>query len=122
MDVALSELLPLLVAESERRFDYKFRDDWCWGFGCRSIADSDTPSFHSYGGGRAVDVNAPANTRGTEGNIPNLMGDLWEQYGFTWGGRWAYSDPMHFEFRGTRLHAKRMTRRAKRRSARGERL
>ena len=39
---------------------------------------------------------------------------VWESYGFTWGGRWSYTDPMHFEFRGTLRSAKRKTRRARR--------
>jgi hypothetical protein len=81
-------------------------DGWCWGYANRPIklpggGFSTTPSNHSWG--LAIDVNAPANPfGGTSHQIPLVMGNLWESYGFRWGGFYSSTkDWMHFEFMGT---------------------
>lgn len=71
------------------------------GYSNRNIAGTSTPSQHAYG--RAVDINAVANARGTQGQIdPALARSLATKYGLTWGGDWrgATRDPMHFEAPG----------------------
>jgi hypothetical protein len=52
-------------------------------------------SLHSWG--IAVDLNVPGNQRGTVGEMDRQVVDIFEKWGFAWGGRWRYTDPMHFE-------------------------
>lgn len=111
IDARLRRLIVLLGEETERR-GYNLKSPGCWGFACRAIAGTSTPSNHSQG--KAVDINAPDNGRGTSGNIPLGIVQIWESYGFVWGGRWSFTDPMHFEFSGTPRKARRLTRRAER--------
>lgn len=111
IDPRLKRLIVLLGEETERR-GYNLKDPGCWGFACRAIDGTSTPSNHSQG--KAVDVNAPSNPRGTRGDIPLGVVRLWEAYGFEWGGRWSFTDPMHFEFSRTVRSARRLTARAER--------
>jgi hypothetical protein len=53
-------------------------------------------SHHSWG--VAVDVNVSQNPLGGEPRLDRRVVDVFERWGFTWGGRWLLSDPMHFEF------------------------
>jgi hypothetical protein len=52
-------------------------------------------SFHTWG--TAVDLNVPGNQRGTAGTIDRRIVQIFDRWGFNWGGRWRYTDPMHFE-------------------------
>jgi D-alanyl-D-alanine carboxypeptidase len=52
-------------------------------------------SFHTFG--TAIDLNASENPRGTPGRIDPTVVAIFEKWGFTWGGTWHYTDPMHFE-------------------------
>lgn len=52
-------------------------------------------SFHTWG--TAVDLNVPGNLRGSVGEIDRRVVEIFERWGFNWGGRWKYTDPMHFE-------------------------
>jgi hypothetical protein len=52
-------------------------------------------SLHSWG--IAVDLNVPGNLRGTAGQLDRRVVAIFERWGFAWGGRWRYTDPMHFE-------------------------
>ncbi len=61
----------------------------------RFIAGTTTLSNHAFG--LAFDVNVPENERGTVGQIDRRVVAIFEQWGFTWGGTWHYTDPMHFE-------------------------
>jgi len=61
----------------------------------RFIAGTTTLSNHSFG--LALDLNVPGNQRGTAGEIDRGVVAIFERWGFTWGGRWSYTDPMHFE-------------------------
>ncbi|MEQ4498698.1 M15 family metallopeptidase [Nocardioides kribbensis] len=61
----------------------------------RFIAGSTTLSNHSFG--LALDFNVPGNLRGTVGEIDRGVVDIFKKWGFTWGGDWSYTDPMHFE-------------------------
>ncbi len=61
----------------------------------RYIAGTTQLSLHSFG--IALDLNVPGNRRGTVGEIDRGVVSIFERWGFTWGGDWAYTDPMHFE-------------------------
>jgi len=61
----------------------------------RFIAGTTTLSNHAFG--LAFDVNVPENQRGTVGRIDREVVAIFEKWGFTWGGIWHYTDPMHFE-------------------------
>lgn len=52
-------------------------------------------SMHAFG--LAVDVNTPTNQLGTQGDMDPRVVEIFERWGFVWGGRWSRPDPMHFE-------------------------
>jgi D-alanyl-D-alanine carboxypeptidase len=75
---------------------------------CRTIADTHQPSMHSYGA--AIDLNfsmsdywywqrRPNRTIGYRNRMPNELVEIFERYGFIWGGKWYHYDTMHFEYR-----------------------
>lgn len=104
----LADLVTILMDLTEA-VGYDIRPDWSWGYACRPIANTSTPSNHSWG--TAVDINAPANPRRRRGlpmvtDIPPEVVRLWEDNGFRWGGRYSWPDPMHFEFMGTTAQAR----------------
>jgi hypothetical protein len=55
-------------------------------------------STHTWG--IAIDLNVPTNAMGTAGDMDPRLVELFESYGFLWGGRWsgANKDPMHFQY------------------------
>jgi hypothetical protein len=61
----------------------------------RFIAGTTRLSNHSFG--LALDLNVPGNQRGTVGEMNRDVVQIFESWGFTWGGHWRYTDPMHFE-------------------------
>ncbi len=61
----------------------------------RFIAGTTTLSNHSFG--LALDLNVPGNQRGTVGEMDRSVVAIFKSWGFTWGGDWGYTDPMHFE-------------------------
>ena len=61
----------------------------------RFIAGSTTLSNHAFG--LALDLNTPGNQRGTVGQMDRGVVAIFKSWGFTWGGDWHYTDPMHFE-------------------------
>ncbi len=71
------------------------RDEYRGCYNARFIAGTTTLSNHSFG--LALDLNVPGNQRGTAGEIDRGVVAIFERWGFTWGGRWSYTDPMHFE-------------------------
>lgn len=83
---------------------YDIRPGETWGYACRPIANTSTPSNHSQG--TAVDINAPRNPRRKRGlpmvtDMPPWMRRLWKDNGWRWGGDFAWPDPMHYEFMGS---------------------
>lgn len=85
------------------------RDKDDWGFACRAIRGSSSPSNHSWG--LAIDLNAIYNpmTSKLVTNMPPEMVQLWKALGFGWGGDYvSRPDAMHFEFLGTPADAKRI--------------
>lgn len=61
----------------------------------RFIAGTNQLSLHAFG--IALDLNVPGNRRGTVGEIDRTVVSIFQRWGFTWGGDWGYTDPMHFE-------------------------
>ncbi len=61
----------------------------------RFIAGTTQLSLHAFG--IALDLNVPGNQRGTVGEIDRDVVAIFQKWGFTWGGDWAWTDPMHFE-------------------------
>jgi len=102
----LCDLVKMLVQETKNR-GYRFGNSsdpsyGCWGYSCRAISGSSNPSNHSWG--LAVDINAPSNpyTSPLKTDMPSWMPQLWESYGFRWGGNYSGSkDAMHYEFMGS---------------------
>ena len=103
MRYELVDLTTMLVRETKAR-GYRFGTSsdpsyGCWGYSCRAISGSNNPSNHSWG--LAVDINAPSNpyTSPLVTDMPGWMPDLWNAYGFRWGGDYSGSkDAMHYEF------------------------
>lgn len=98
------EIAPLVALLCQQTIDrgYSFRSGQCWGFACRSIRGSSSPSNHSWG--LAVDVNSLANPMGPSlvTDMPAWLPELWTGHGFRWGGSYtARKDAMHFEYMGT---------------------
>ena len=61
----------------------------------RFIAGSTKLSNHAFG--LALDLNVPGNQRGSVGQMDRDVVAIFKSWGFTWGGDWGYTDPMHFE-------------------------
>lgn len=114
----IRELVSLLLQVSERRGYINLMPGACWGGACRPCKRPDgtlttTPSNHSWG--LALDINAPDNPfGGATHTIERPMADLWNEYGFRWGGDYSTDkDWMHFEFMGTPKDAEALTGRAR---------
>jgi hypothetical protein len=52
-------------------------------------------SMHAFG--LAVDLNVSTNVLGTKGDMDPRIIEIFNKWGFTWGGIWDRPDPMHFE-------------------------
>jgi hypothetical protein len=113
----LLRLFSLLIDETER-MGYnvrRFNEAGAivtGGFNCRPIADTNTPSNHSWG--LAIDINSDKNPRQKPltTDIPVAVRDLWTRFGFRWGGTFPTPDPMHFEYMGSVSDAQRDSARA----------
>lgn len=53
-------------------------------------------SHHSWG--IAIDINVAENAFGTKADQDPRLVEIFEEHGFTWGGRWLVPDGMHFEW------------------------
>lgn len=87
LKAALAEVVARGLAKTIHTYD-----------GCynpRFIAGTHVLSNHAFG--LAIDINASENQRGTVGQMDRGVVQIFEKWGFTWGGVWQYTDPMHFE-------------------------
>ncbi|MGH9331068.1 MAG: M15 family metallopeptidase [Vicinamibacterales bacterium] len=75
---------------------------------CRNIAGTNRMSMHAFGA--AIDIstattdywrwNKPLGGRYPYRNqVPFEIVEIFERYGFIWGGKWYHYDTMHFEYR-----------------------
>lgn len=109
----IAPILRVIVNEVEARgylFDHgpgDVNDDW--GYANRAIRGSNRPSNHSWG--LAIDFDAQEYPMGQRRRVPPAwVVDVFEHYGFTWGGRWTTRpDPMHMEWLGNRAQALQLT-------------
>jgi D-alanyl-D-alanine carboxypeptidase len=77
-------------------------------YSCRKIAASNLISMHSYGA--AIDLNdkfgdywlwnrSRSGTMQRRHVVPQEIVDVFEKFGFIWGGKWYHFDTFHFEYR-----------------------
>jgi len=80
-------------------------------FAWRNIAGTNRHSMHSFG--MTIDINTAYSDYWQwackctnedaaflyKNRIPQLIVDIFEKYGFIWGGKWYHFDTMHFEYR-----------------------
>jgi D-alanyl-D-alanine carboxypeptidase len=52
-------------------------------------------SMHAFG--LAADLNVSTNLLGSKGDMDPRVVEIFNEWGFTWGGIWDRPDPMHFE-------------------------
>ena len=83
---------------------YKYITNIAGTFNYRYIKDTKRLSAHSYG--ISIDLNVKQSaywkwdkTYSYKNKIPKEIVDIFERYGFIWGGRWYHYDTMHFEYR-----------------------
>lgn len=114
--VEIAPLVAGLVAALEAARGRPFRPDWSWGFACRPVRGTRSPSNHSWG--LAVDLDAPENPMLTtarhraahplrrtypgglvlRSTMPADTARIATRWGFGWGGLYGgRPDPMHFE-------------------------
>lgn len=95
----IAQLAATLLDATERRHGYDIKRGQSWGFACRPIRGSRTPSNHSWG--LAIDINATTNPMGStfHSDIPPAVVRMWWDCGFYWGGWYRQRpDAMHFEY------------------------
>lgn len=123
----IARLIPGLVHALEAARGRPFRPDWSWGFACRPIKKTTTPSNHSWG--LAIDLDHAENPQMSatahkaahklrktfpgglvlRSTMPDNVQAIATEHGFNWGGLYRKSpDPMHFEFLGTPADAARL--------------
>jgi peptidoglycan hydrolase-like protein with peptidoglycan-binding domain len=103
VDARIAELTGLIMRACEAH-GYIFRAADTGAYNCRYISGTTVWSNHAWA--LAVDVNWQSNpytTRVGATDIPEWMHNLWNRYGFAWGGDYTGGkrDYMHFEFMGT---------------------
>lgn len=104
--------LEKVAAEIARHADLRRYMEQSSTFYWRAVRGAKRQSAHSYG--IAIDVctkyadywlwkngaNTPETARIVYANrIPQELVEIFEKYGFIWGGRWYHYDTMHFEYR-----------------------
>lgn len=92
--VMLLQLRAALMELVQRGLD-KYIRTTAGCFNARFIAGTTSLSNHAFG--MAIDFDAAQNGRGTAGQIPPVVVDVFKDWGFAWGGDWKWTDPMHFE-------------------------
>jgi hypothetical protein len=96
---AISEELERLNPEMR-----KYVDNPAGTFAFRKINATERISTHSYG--IAIDINVEFSNYwqwdkqiSYKNKIPWEIVEIFEEYGFIWGGKWYHYDTMHFEYR-----------------------
>jgi hypothetical protein len=68
-----------------------FDGSYAW----RPSRGSQKLSTHCWG--IALDLNAMTNGLGEKGDMDPAIIEIFKHHGWTWGGEWSRSDPMHFQ-------------------------
>jgi Putative peptidoglycan binding domain/D-alanyl-D-alanine carboxypeptidase len=126
----VAPVVALLVKQLEKARGKDFNSVGSFGFACRVIAGTNTPSNHSFG--VAIDLDAPENPHLTaevhaqphplrktfpggrvlRSTMPMEAEAIAEKLLFRWGGTFeSKPDPMHFEFMGSVADAERLAKR-----------
>ncbi len=94
----LAPVFPAVFAAIERRGLRSQIRTYGGCFNFRAKRSGNKLSTHSWG--IAIDLNPETNGMGQAGDMPAAVVEVFESFGFTWGGRWAGKgkDPMHFQF------------------------
>ncbi|WP_024955691.1 SH3 domain-containing protein [Sulfurospirillum arcachonense] len=84
--------------------DKKYLENISGTFTYRNIAGTKRLSPHSFGISIDINVKNSAYWRWDKNlvyknKIPKEIVEIFEKYGFIWGGRWYHYDTMHFEYR-----------------------
>jgi hypothetical protein len=66
----------------------------CWN--SRLVVAGGDLSRHAWG--VAIDINYDANMTGRESQQDPRLVEVFQRWGFTWGGEWLVRDPAHFEY------------------------
>lgn len=93
-----TEFIPEVFATLERERLRKKINTFGGCFNLRSKRTSGKLSTHSWG--IAIDLNPEMNQQGSSGNMYPGVVEIFQRFGFTWGGDWVgrSKDPMHFQF------------------------
>ena len=67
----------------------------CWV--ARHIDFNPTKPISMHGWGLAVDMNVSTNGLGAQPTMDPRIVEIFDRWGFVWGGRWSRPDGMHFE-------------------------
>lgn len=94
-------MVPVFTAVLEelrtRGLDKEIYQFGCWCPRYKMHNPRKSLSTHSWA--IACDINQSTNMPGTRGDLHPGIVDVFERYGFEWGGRWErVKDPMHFEY------------------------
>lgn len=102
-----AEKLKAVSDEIESRLGtefHKYLNETAGTFNWRNIAGTSRLSTHAFG--TAIDINTKySNYWRWDGDlvwknkIPMEIVEIFEKYGFIWGGKWYHYDTMHFEYR-----------------------
>jgi hypothetical protein len=91
LQAALEELIDRGLDEHVDGGDY----GGCWV--PRHISSDSTRGLSLHAWGIAFDVNVSTNAYGADPELDPRVIEVFERYGFNWGGRWDPPDGMHFE-------------------------
>ena len=90
------DLKHILTLVAQRGLDQHIKQFGCWAPRHKMHNRKNGLSVHTWAA--AVDINQSENPVGSgHGKIDPGIVEIFEAYGWEWGGRWRTSDPMHFQ-------------------------
>lgn len=100
-NVAITDILQETLTDLHKRGLWQQLGGYSGGFNFRKQRTGSKLSLHAWG--LAWDFGAsrdPLGDRpgGPDEDMPLAVVEVWEAHGFTWGGRWARADQMHFQW------------------------